>query len=567
MHSTLPIPRSRATNGPLNLWAAALLTACAQPPSTPLVSQPPVPAPSALPDAPVPSSLEPSAPVEAPPPPQLAPIFVPAQTRPVPDPLGQTPQSRYLLGEGILNHLSRGQHWLWTPSSVSYHLEASEPIVVTPDRQVLVGGVPCDLGRVVEATAAPYALVCPGLWRRNPVKGRKSKLEWGADFLRDHVKGGEAVTRFVKQKVVRHKGKSSEELSVHARSQSDARPESLAVERTSGLTVEELGLPLHDSPSPLVAGTFYEVQPQPGIWVAAIQPGLTPPLAGHPLDRIDAESDALLVLFQLPQFELDFALGTDHPRLGWADRVLASQRTVIRGPDGFDAPGPLVRTGAVRPDRGPSVVAVFTGGFKRSHGAFHRGPLSTQNQGSHYGFVEDGIVWSQPQPGLATLLVTWDGEVDIAVWQASHQVEDYRHVRQNGVPLVQDGQLGSQVFDFAQGNWSGSVKGNARSMRAGLCVRGEASARELLYGYFTEATPGAMAQVFLAAGCDQAMLTDMNALEHTYLAVHERRDGQLITHNLDKGMAVLDLMTRDQVVMPRFLALPDNRDFFSVRRR
>jgi hypothetical protein len=44
-------------------------------------------------------------------------------------------------------------------------------------------------------------------------------------------------------------------------------------------------------------------------------------------------------------------------------------------------------------------VATFTGGFKREHGAFKYGDFASRNRGSHYGFLEEGVVFSRPQPG------------------------------------------------------------------------------------------------------------------------------------------------------------------------
>ena len=49
-----------------------------------------------------------------------------------------------------------------------------------------------------------------------------------------------------------------------------------------------------------------------------------------------------------------------------------------------------------------TTVAAFVGGFKRSHGAFRYGPLALVNHGSHYGFMQQGVVFSKLQPGLAT---------------------------------------------------------------------------------------------------------------------------------------------------------------------
>jgi hypothetical protein len=82
-----------------------------------------------------------------------------------------------------------------------------------------------------------------------------------------------------------------------------------------------------------------------------------------------------------------------------------------------------------------------------------------------------------------------------------------------------------------------------------------------LYAYFSSATPSAMARVFQAYRCRYAMLLDMNALEHTYLAVYRRRGENLLVQHLIQGMSALDKSEAGQY-MPRFLGYADNRDFF-----
>ena len=62
------------------------------------------------------------------------------------------------------------------------------------------------------------------------------------------------------------------------------------------------------------------------------------------------------------------------------------------------------------------------------------------------------------------------------------------------------------------------------------------------------------------------MLLDMNALEHTYLALYRRSGSQMFVDHLLKGMSELDKSAAGEVV-PRFLGYPDNRDFFYVMRR
>jgi hypothetical protein len=75
-----------------------------------------------------------------------------------------------------------------------------------------------------------------------------------------------------------------------------------------------------------------------------------------------------------------------------------------------------------------------------------------------------------------------------------------------------------------------------------------------------------MARVFQAYHCRYALLLDINALEHTYLAVYKGRDPEFSVQHLIKGMEVLD-KTKGGRVIPRFLGYPDNRDFFYLLRK
>ena len=75
-----------------------------------------------------------------------------------------------------------------------------------------------------------------------------------------------------------------------------------------------------------------------------------------------------------------------------------------------------------------------------------------------------------------------------------------------------------------------------------------------------------MARVFGAYQCRYAMLLDINALEHTYLAIYRTEGGEFRVQHLIKGMEVLDKTGGGQTV-PRFIGYADNRDFFYLRRR
>ena len=147
-----------------------------------------------------------------------------------------------------------------------------------------------------------------------------------------------------------------------------------------------------------------------------------------------------------------------------------------------------------------------------------------------------------------------------------------RYARQNGVPLVEPDPAtaapapGALVARWGPGNWSGSADGELRTLRAGACLQEAAGKRFLVYGWFSTATPSAMARVFQAYGCRYAMLLDINALEHTYLAVYLRQGDEIVVQHLIRGMEEVDKSTDDQMI-PRFIGFPDNRDFFYLIRR
>jgi hypothetical protein len=220
------------------------------------------------------------------------------------------------------------------------------------------------------------------------------------------------------------------------------------------------------------------------------------------------------------------------------------------------------------------VVATFTGGFKREHGAFRYGVLAQVNHGSHYGFMEQGVVYSTLVPGVSTLYVLNDGSVHMKTWHVddTRLLGQIRHARQNGVPLIErDPAGGPSVYGalidaWGPGNWSGSEDEKLRTLRAGACLIEQAGRRFLIYGYFSTATPRAMARVFQAYGCRYAMHLDMNALEHTYLALYPRSNSRIHIEHLVQGMAALD-KTVGATLVPRFLGFADDRDFFYVMRK
>lgn len=467
------------------------------------------------------------------------------------------------------------------------HLEVLPGTPVTLDEAGLaVDGVVCDPW-ATPTTAATWTPVCGGsAWLRKTGSGRKTALERATDTLRDRIPMGEQITVFVRDSVLKDQFLRTAAVAPASRTPAPkgaaGAPPTPALSNPATIVPSAVGLiPADQRTTPIPAGTWQQVSGHEGAWFGVWTASLIPEelLAAHtgPLLKPDADEKgalAVMVAFDLDAFDLDFVLGTDHPRVGWSERVPAS--TVIAGvpgPDGFDTVEPLGRTGQVAPWERDTVTAAFTGGFKRSHGAFKLGEPAATHRGSHYGFIEQGVVASRPVPGLATVVVTHDGTVDLRTWTdtAPEAVDDVLHLRQTGLPLVHspDGVPvpGDRVTKWAEGNWSGSAEGRLRALRAGLCLIEDGDRRFLVYGYFTGATPSTMAWAFLAHGCSYGLLTDMNALEHTYLAFYDPPvDGQRPRpRHLDTGMSVLDVTRSSGEIQARFLDFADNRDFFTVR--
>ena len=466
-------------------------------------------------------------------------------------------------------------------------------LISGPDRTIACdpwSGSPSQLeqGR---ATGLPYAPICNGLlYLRNPVTGHQTSLERVTGFLRDHVWKGDAIVGFVRGSIYRDAFRETGDIrptpQTPAPETSDARPVTASVNASyvdMAAAPKDLGIDIAGPASgQLGIGRWYPARNVTGVYVSLIQPqAVTDRISDRDrksiakLDAIESSALDYLVAFDLSRFDLGFALGTDHPRLDWSARVPETLRDArLPGPDGVADAAPLARTGMVSPSLVDKVAATFTGGFKREHGAFRYGELATRNRGSHYGFVEQGVVFSKLQPGLATLYVTADGSVNMKTWteEDNSHLAQIRFARQNGVPLVEPDLVtglsapGRLVANWGAGNWSGSADEKLRTLRAGACLQETGGRRFLIYGYFSTATPSAMSVVFQAYRCRYAMLLDINALEHTYLAIYSRHGDKLSVEHLISGMAEVDRSANGQLI-PRFLAFPDNRDFFYLTRR
>jgi len=495
-------------------------------------------------------------------------------------------------------------------SESSYHLENPQPrsqtLVLDPKYplgvELLEGSArhQCNLfaatanPTLVEASKShvPYASLCEGrLLLRNPVKGHLTRLEAEAQFVRNQVWGGEKITVIFhhlledSHRETAQLNAAAQQGSATAVSAADNAPLPALIDVKYAdrvLTPTGLGLALENGHGELRPGAWYAASGNPGVYVSVIEPQLidTAILESHratvnALDSVEASSLCYLVAFDLDRFDLGYALGTENPSVEWSEHIQPQMRDPrLPGPDGIGTIAPLIATGLITPGSAGITVATFAGGFKRAHGAFKYGQLATVNHGSHYGFVENGVVFSELQPGLATLFVLEDGSVHMKSWEARDEslLGKIRYARQNGVPLVEFDERsqstvpGQLVNQWGPGNWSGSEDMKLRTLRAGAALQWNGKKHYLIYAVFSDATPSAMARVFQAYRCRYGMPLDMNALEHSYFALYRRTGSQLYVDYLIDGMSEVD-KTDSGGTVPRFLGYPDNRDFFFVMRR
>jgi hypothetical protein len=492
--------------------------------------------------------------------------------------------------------------WKGDSSDTSWHLENARPgsakIVLDgtyPSGLVIEAGkdrYPCDLfgpSNALEkarASGSAYYALCGGrLYLRNQAKGHQTTLESATEFLRDQVMGGEKLIE-VFHHVLEDRYKETAELHT-AGKVTDAQAPAASGERPPAALIDpqyarlrigttNMGIALAANET-MTPGSWYAAAADTGIYVSLMRANLVNPAIMtsyrsivNPLDSVEAASLVYLVAFDLDRFEVGYEVGTVHPRVNWSPRVPANPDNNLQlpGPDGIGTIAPLAATGLIRPDLARKTVATFTGGYKRDHSAFKYGELAKVNHGSHYGIIENGVVFSKLQPGLATILAMDDGSIDMKTWTESDNIllPKIRYARQNGVPLIESaGVPGKLVGRWGPGNWAGNENMKLRSIRASLALVKVHGKRFMIYAIFSDATPSAMARVYQAYQVDYAMLTDMNALEHTYMAVYRNRGPELIVDHLLKGMNQLDQAGGQDV--NRFMGFSDNRDFFYVMRK
>ncbi len=435
-------------------------------------------------------------------------------------------------------------------------------------------GKPNELS-TARGTGLPYAPICnKKAFLRNAVDGNRSSREAVAEFLRDNVMFGESLISMIKGTFYEDAYMSSGAVQDGGTVEEVASALGVAKLSSRPKMNSYFGFEVDTKSEGMKAGAWYPIVDGDGIYASAVQPGMIDPdilsiPGANGLDEVESRADVFLVAFDLAKFDLGYEMGTDHPRLDWSPRPARIIDRSMPGPDGFGSSDPFVRSGMLSPRHTDSVAATIAAGFKRAHSAFAFTDKAITRNGHHYGFVQNGAVLSRLNPGLSTIFVLDDGSIHMRSWTEQDDILLPRvaFARQNGVPLVENGVPGEHVSNWGFGNWSGSADAQLRTLRAGACLKKSKGRDFLVYGYFSTATPSAMARVFQAYDCSYAMLLDMNSQEHSYMALYTHEDGRVIPHHVVRSMSALDGQTRDGFPSPRFVGYADNRDFFYLLRK
>lgn len=441
-----------------------------------------------------------------------------------------------------------------------------------------------------EAQSQPFGPVCDGkLYVRNRANGYQPALEKGVQVLRSILGDkAEGIINTAKDTVFEDKYKEEASL---VKAGADKRTfESKALKRAQmnenyagqAISNHKLGVRLaagYDAKA-INAGEWYPASQTPNVYVSVITPGMVSPeiLKTHtnrvqPLQPGESNSITYLIAFDMKKFTLGWAHGTNQPGIGWSERVTPEQRQAFgggAGPSGVNSFGDINNPGHVPPHEIPKTVATISGGFQLKHGHFPWGKYSRINKSTHFGFIENGVVMALPSPGLSTLYVRIDGTINMKTWTEADNAEipKIRYLRQNNLPLIEPDQNGAgipgdHVGNRSHGNWSGSAEGNNYTPRGAACLIESQSEQYFVYAYFSAATPNAMARVFQAYGCKQAIHLDMNSPGQSYLSLMSIAGQKITTQPLTTDMPSVN----PQKDIPRYLAVPDFRDFFWVTRK
>lgn len=229
-----------------------------------------------------------------------------------------------------------------------------------------------------------------------------------------------------------------------------------------------------------------------------------------------------LVAIDLINAKLGFVAGTEEPT---SNAVITRTGKI---PNGDADPGRL--------------LAVFNGGFKTQHG--------------RYGAFYRGKELVPAREGMMTVALDGDGPIRIGPWGEPGLVTPNTvSWRQNGPPVVRNGEINPLTSDNSASNWGANIDGAVAVWRSGLGLSKDG--HTLIYVAGNDLVASTLAKSLKAAGAHNAMQLDINNFWVQFCAV--RADGKAL-----KPEPLFDQMKNQQP--DRYLKVYA-RDFFYVSAR
>jgi hypothetical protein len=219
--------------------------------------------------------------------------------------------------------------------------------------------------------------------------------------------------------------------------------------------------------------------------------------------------------------------------------------TLIRGQlhPGFQDPGGTWQAGtSLTAAEQRSVVAVFNGGFRL-------------NGASHGGYYSEGRTARPLVDGAASLVLRADGTATVGAWNREVRMgPDVASVRQNLVPLVDDGQVNPTCQSGGTAQWGSTVGQVAFIHRSGFGVT--ASGGEVYVGG-PALSVCSLGQILQASGVVRGMELDINPTWVSGAYFHPALDGPPQAFQLFPG---------EKVPAEHYLS-PSSRDWYAFYAR
>jgi hypothetical protein len=238
--------------------------------------------------------------------------------------------------------------------------------------------------------------------------------------------------------------------------------------------------------------------PKPPPLVFAVPAALTSP-AGRPLPG-EGQWRSLYAVGGVPAIYASF-LRPDRVHTSYVAGIVSMNPHLLRFElrPGTEDPGPGSYGGAqplIPPGARAGLAATFNGGFKIASAGG--------------GFYLNGTSRGGPlRPGAASMVYYRGGGLAIGTWDHNGLVmrHDVAGVRQNLLPIVEDGKIPATVDQNVESSWGATLGGGYYVWRSGIGITADG---RIIYAYGPALDVRTLAGLLARAGCTMAMELDIN---------------------------------------------------------